>query len=118
MLPTLIADPVPLRADAHGVLRVGNTRVTVDTVIDAYHEGASAEEVVSRYDSLSLAEVYSVFAYYLRHREELDRYLDERHAASAETRRQVEARQGVQDIRGRLTRRLANQGGTDAVPRG
>jgi uncharacterized protein (DUF433 family) len=103
MAPTLVADPIPLRLDANGVLRVGNTRVTLDTVIDAYHEGASAEEVARRYDSLTLADVYGVFAYYLRHQADLDRYLEERRAAAV--RSQVEARQGVQDIRGRLTRR-------------
>ncbi len=117
MTPTLAADPVPLRADSNGVLCVGTTRVTLDTVIDAYHEGAAPEEVVSRYDSLQLADVYAVFAYYLKHRAELDRYLEVRQKASAATRRVVEARQGVQDIRTRLTARL-NSGSTDAAPRG
>jgi len=102
MAPTLVADPIPLRLDATGVLRVGNTRVTLDTVVDAYHERASAEEIVDRYESLTLADVYGVFSYYLRHQEELDQYLTERRAAGDAVRSEVEARQGVQDVRGRL----------------
>jgi hypothetical protein len=34
------SEPVPLRIDASGVVRVGDTRVSLDTVIHAYHEGA------------------------------------------------------------------------------
>jgi hypothetical protein len=32
--------PVPLRADSHGVWRIGNTRVRLDTVITAWKQGA------------------------------------------------------------------------------
>lgn len=117
MSPAIHADPVPLAADASGVLRVGGTRVTLDTVVAAYHDGAAAEEIVLRYDALSLADVHAVLAYYLRHRAELDDYLARRRDHAAEVRRQVEARQGVQQVRERLTARLA-AGGADAVPGG
>jgi uncharacterized protein (DUF433 family) len=58
--------PVPLKTDVDGVVRVGNTRVTLDTVVDAFREGATAEEIVSRYPSLLLADVYAVIGYYLQ----------------------------------------------------
>jgi len=35
--------------DSHGVLRVGGTRVTLDTVIAVFKEGATPEEIVYRY---------------------------------------------------------------------
>jgi hypothetical protein len=35
--------PVPLEVDADGVVRVGGTRVTLDTIVDAFREGATAE---------------------------------------------------------------------------
>src|SRR4051812_18254260 len=35
---------IPLAVDAHGVLHVGNTRVTLDTVLAAFADGATAEE--------------------------------------------------------------------------
>jgi len=64
---------VPLVADAHGVVRVGNTRVTLDTVIAAFADGATAEEIAQQYPSLYLADVYSVIGYYLRHTADVDR---------------------------------------------
>ncbi|HVK13185.1 MAG TPA: DUF433 domain-containing protein, partial [Gemmataceae bacterium] len=100
-------DPAPLQADDSGELRVGGTRVTLDTLIHAYHEGASAKQIALRYDSLTLADIHAVLAYYLRHRAELDGYLARRRQIATDVRRKVEARQGVQTVRERLTARLA-----------
>jgi hypothetical protein len=47
-------EPIPLEADADGVVRVGGTRVTLDTVVAAFKDGATAEEIVYQYPSLSL----------------------------------------------------------------
>lgn len=99
-------DPVPLLADAQGAVRVGGTRVPLDTVIHAFLEGVSAEEIVDRYSALTLADVYSTIAYYLRHRAEVDAYLAERERHSEEVRAHVEARQGSsQGLRERLLAR-------------
>ena len=38
-------EPVPLKLDSDGTIRVGGTRVPVDTVILAFHDGATAEEI-------------------------------------------------------------------------
>jgi uncharacterized protein (DUF433 family) len=59
----IIDTPIPLKTDVDGVVRVGNTRVTLDTVIIAFKEGATAEEIVSQYPSLLLADVYAVIGY-------------------------------------------------------
>jgi len=59
----IAAEPAPLEADADGVVRVGGTRVTLDTMVAAFKDGATAEEIVYQYPSLSLAEVYAVIAY-------------------------------------------------------
>jgi uncharacterized protein (DUF433 family) len=75
----LIAKPEapPLREEPAGVYRVGNTRVLLELVIHAFNEGATAEEIVFRYPTLSLADVFGVIAYYLRHRVEVDAYIAE-----------------------------------------
>lgn len=105
MSTTIHADPTPLRLDDTGVLRVGRTRVTLDTVVAAYREGASAEEIAVRYDSLALADVHAVIAYILRHPADVETYLADRRAAAAAARAQVVARQGVQAVRERLEAR-------------
>jgi hypothetical protein len=53
----LSAHPAPLRADADGVIRVGSSRVTLDTVVGAFRNGCTAEEIVMKYPSLDLTDV-------------------------------------------------------------
>ena len=106
---TLETKPVPLTADAHGVLRVGSTRVPLDRVIYAFNEGASAEEIVMRYSTLDLADVYAVVAHYLNHKAEVDGYLDERREQAARVRAEVERRFPPDGIRARLLARRDNR---------
>jgi uncharacterized protein (DUF433 family) len=101
---------IPLAVDAHGVMRVGNTRVTLDTVIAAFTDGATAEEIVQQYPSLHLADVYSVIGYYLRHTPEIDTYLQRRHAQREAVRQQNEARFDPHGVRARLLARRASPG--------
>src|SRR5262245_7002223 len=78
-MPLLVtAEPVPLVSDADGVVRVGSTRVTLDTVVAAFREGMTAEGIVEQYPSLQLAEVYSVVGWFLSHLEEVEAYLSDR----------------------------------------
>jgi uncharacterized protein (DUF433 family) len=99
---TFAADAMPLRAGADGVIRVGNTRVTLDTVISAFSSGATAEEIVQQYPSLGLADVYQVIAYYLRRPQEVRVYLDRRQAWAAALQKENEVRFDPQGLRERL----------------
>ena len=72
--------------DDDGVLRVGGTRVTLDTVVAAFEAGSTCEEIVQQYSSLRLADIYVVVGYYLTHRSELQEYLDRRAAQRDESR--------------------------------
>ncbi len=96
---------VPLTADSDGVIRVAGTRVTLDTVAEAFQQGATAEEIVQQYPSLSLADVYSVFGYLLRHQTEVTAYLDQRAAQQATVRQENERLFTPQGVRARLTAR-------------
>ncbi len=78
LVETLIAEPPPLRLNADGVLLVVGTRIPIETLINAYEQGDSPNQIVADYDSLHLDDVYGVLRYYLRHRQEVDRYLRER----------------------------------------
>lgn len=97
--------PVPLRVDKDGVVRIAKTRVTLDTLVAAFHEGATAEEMVHQYPSLGLADVYSVIAYYLANRPDVEAYLKEREGRANEVRRENEARFDPHDVRDRLLAR-------------
>ena len=101
----------PLRRDATGVLRVGKTRVTLDTLVAAYEAGATAEEIALNYDALTLPQIYASLAYYLQRKPELTPYLAARQHAAKEARTAIIRRQARMDIRQRLESRLAAQNG-------
>lgn len=105
MALTLDSLPIPLRVDQDGVVRVGKTRVTLDIVVAAFEEGRTPEEIVQQYTTLDPADVYAVIGYYLRHRSEVDAYLQERQRQAEEVRRQNEARFDPGGVRDRLLAR-------------
>ena len=79
-----VVDAIPLAQDAHGVYRVGGTRVTLDLVVSAFNRGATAEEIVQDYPSLQLPDVYQVIGYYLKHSAELAAYFEKRECEQKE----------------------------------
>jgi len=101
---------IPLTVDAQGVLRVGHTRVTLDTVLAAFADGATAEEIVQQYPSLHLADVYSVIGYYLRHAPDIDAYLQQRREQREAIRQQNETRFDPHGVRERLLARRTSSG--------
>lgn len=105
MAEALITDPVPLVAGADGAMRVQGTRVTLETVLAAFADGATAEEIAQRYSSVSLADVYQVIGYYLRHSSELEPYLEQRRQQIRNTRTSNESKWPPEGIRDRLLAR-------------
>src|SRR5437762_13944953 len=71
-------EQVPLRVDEGGAVRVGESRVSLDLIVEQYENGMTPEDMVRAYDTLVLADVHAVIAYYLRHREEVRAYLKRR----------------------------------------
>ncbi len=66
---------VPLRTDDGGTVRVGGTRVRLDTVVRCYDEGDSPEIIRHAFPTLTLPDIYATIAYVLQHRDEVDAYL-------------------------------------------
>jgi uncharacterized protein (DUF433 family) len=99
------SQPVPIAADADGVYRVGRTRLTLDTVVAAFHDGATPEEIVQQYPAIELEHAYSVIGYYLRHQAEVDAYLSARADSAARVRSETERAHPPQGLRERLMAR-------------
>lgn len=93
---------LPLSLDADQVLRVGKTRVSFDSIIQAFLDGATPEEIVQRFPSVSLADSYAVIAYYLRNKAEMDSYLAKRRHHAETVRNENERRYDVTGLRARL----------------
>ena len=102
---SIVTKPVPVHLDAAGVLRVGGTRVSLDSVLAAFHDGATPEEIVQQYDAVSLADVYAVIGYYLENQSVIDSYLAARHIQREGLRQKVETHYSPQGIRQRLLAR-------------
>jgi uncharacterized protein (DUF433 family) len=92
MISTPPIEPVPIQPNDDGMIRVGGTRVTLDTIVNAFNRGMSPEEIVFAYPAGSLADVYDVLAYYLRHKIEVDEYIQEREQRAVKVRQEVESR--------------------------
>ncbi len=99
------AQTVPLEVDIDGIARVGGTRVTLDTIISAFKDGSTPEEIENQYPSVSLPDVYSIISYYLQQTKEVDTYLERRSTLAKSTRAQNEARFDPQGVRDRLLAR-------------
>lgn len=100
-----LARTLPLTLDPDGVMRVGGTRVRLETVVGAFVQGCTAEEIMLRYPALELADIYAVITYYLQQRETVDEYLEARRRQGEETERELEARFPSAGVRERLLAR-------------
>lgn len=103
----LESEPLPLRTDRSGTIRIGQTRVPLETVVHAFNEGATAEEIAYRYPTLELEDIYATITYYLRHQDAVGDYLRDQEVKSKEVRRRIEARQPAR--RGLRERLLARR---------
>jgi uncharacterized protein (DUF433 family) len=121
----LEAIPVPLQDDGHGGLRVGQTRVSLESVWHLHQQGASAAEIVRAFDRLQPADVHAVLAWALRHREDLETYLKRRDDEAAQIKHRLEeagltpTRQESARLKEKLEarkRQLQRQGTGDAAP--
>ncbi len=105
-MPTATLE-IPIAKNADGVWLIGGTRVTLDTLVAAFADGATAEEIALRYPSLKLADVYAAISFILQNQEEVEFYLRQRQQQAAVIRAQNESRFDSAEIRERLLARRA-----------
>ena len=97
---------IPIHADENGTIRVGGTRVTLDSVIATFQRGKTAEGIQESFPTLKLVDIYAVITYYLGHRDEVDAYIRQQREKADELRREIEAKQPQSaELRARLLAR-------------
>jgi uncharacterized protein (DUF433 family) len=99
------APPIPLVTDTYGLIRIAGTRVRLDTVIYAYQQGYTAEEIVSQFPVLNLADVYGVITYYLNNKAGVSEYLAMQKDKADELQQEIESQPGYQEFRTRIQER-------------
>jgi uncharacterized protein (DUF433 family) len=94
-----------LAEDEHGVIRVVGSRVTLDSVVALFDQGATAEEIAQSFPSLQLGDVYAVLHAVMARRDDVDRYLERRNAEENAARDEAERRWPSSGLRARLMAR-------------
>lgn len=57
-------------------IRLKGTRIGIERILKDYELGATPEEIIIRYPTLSLQQVYAAITYYLANRKAVDTYLE------------------------------------------
>ena len=100
----------PLTQWEDGSIRITGSRVPIDSILYHFKLGSVPEQIVYKFPSLRLIEVYGAITYYLSHREEIEEYLRQREEQAEETRRLIESSplyKDKSDLRERLLARWA-----------
>ena len=100
-----VTEKIPIETDKDGVIRVGNTRVTLETLVSAFNGGSTAEEIAYQFPVLNLADVYALITYYLRNRDIVEQYLNNRIILAEQVKRRNQKNKNMDDIRKRLLAR-------------
>jgi uncharacterized protein (DUF433 family) len=97
------APVVHVRLDRSGVAWIDDTKIKVVEIIrDHLAYGYSPEEIHLQHPHLSLAQVYSAFAYYYDHQAELEADLDHRYGQVQALRAATEEPFSRKKLRARL----------------
>lgn len=61
----------------NGGYYIVGSRISLDSIIHAFREGASPESIMQGFPSLSLEQIYGTIAFYLGNRKEVEAYLEQ-----------------------------------------
>lgn len=67
--------PTIIESTPDGTWRIVGTRVSLDSVVYAFRQGSTPEEICQDFPALSLDQAYAAIAYYLHYRQAVDAYL-------------------------------------------
>ena len=110
-MPTLESTlNAPLSISEGGTIRIADTRVSLDSVVHFYQQGATAEEIALRLPALRLADIHSCLAYYLNHQEKVQEYMVRQEQRADELQRRIstdpDQQRGVAEMRERIKKRI------------
>ena len=112
-LETTISLPLTLTDD--GTIRITGTRVSLDSIVHEYVQGATPEEIAISFPSLRIQDIYAVIAYYLTDRERVEEYLRQQELDADAIRRRIESAPDYQrkmhDLQARIESRQASKRG-------
>ncbi|MGI8669738.1 MAG: DUF433 domain-containing protein [Aridibacter sp.] len=100
---------VPLTVWKDGSIRVKGTRLLIDMIINAHKNGECPEEIFESFPSnvYTVADIYSIVAYYLKNKERFEKYLAKREKEAIEIKKSIEATANYDENRQQLIEKLS-----------
>ena len=101
---------ISLTNTSDGTIRIGKTRVALESVIHHFSLGATAEEIAQKFPALKLAEVYGVISYFLSNHEKVGEYVLRQETESDKLQSKIETKFQINELQQRiLARRESRQ---------
>jgi uncharacterized protein (DUF433 family) len=95
----------PLTQWEDGSIRVKSSRVTLDSIVHHFKLGATAEQILYSFPSLTLRDIYGAILYYLENTESVEQYLRGQEEAAEEGVRFIETNFDTKALRERMLAR-------------
>lgn len=97
---------IPLTKLDDGTIVITGTPIALEIIVARYNAGDTPDEIKRGFQSLDLADIYFVIAYYLSHRDEVDAYVQRQQERSQRVRQWLESdesyRAQMADLRERM----------------
>jgi uncharacterized protein (DUF433 family) len=107
---------LPFRLTEDGTIRVGDSRVSLDSIVHHYKLGAAAEQIAQKFPALDLADVYAAISYYLNNEATVEEYLRQQEAKADQVQDALETdpqyRKRSTELRERLLARKSEHKGS------
>ena len=102
---------VPLALWEDGTIRVKNTRLLIDMIVNAHNRGECPEEIFDAFPSevYTVADIYAVIAYYLAHKIEIYKHLADREREAEAVWKKIEALPNYRANKVKLKQALLNR---------
>jgi uncharacterized protein (DUF433 family) len=101
---------IPLERNPQGVIRLSGTRVSLDSLLYAYfQDGATAEEIVLRFPTCKIEDIYTVISWALHNADFVSAYLAEQNQRRAALEDEFDGRSPQAGLRERLIARNRQQ---------
>ncbi|MEO8072012.1 MAG: DUF433 domain-containing protein [Acidobacteriota bacterium] len=94
-----------------GTIRVEGTRLLIDMIVGAHNRGICPEEIFESFpsDIYTVADIYSIIAYYLKNKSKVDKHLAKRESEAEKVWKILEKDKGYQARINELTKFRENR---------
>lgn len=83
-MTAVLSERIPLVQNEAGDIHIEGSRIFLEHLVEKFNEAKSPEDIQRNYPHLKLADLYTVMTYYLRHRDEVDTYVERQYQRARE----------------------------------